>query len=216
MSENATTETKKESRVRRTSQAARSGLDVMLSDAASGGPPRFIAPGSAVKVGAGLARHPQRVIGRAAGLGAELARAATGRSELAPAKGDRRFADRAWEGNWLFRRAAPGLPRRRRDRRRVDLRRRRRLARRAARAARGRERARRARADQLRLVQPDGDQGDRRHRRRQSRPRRAAPRARSEHARRDCRRPSTRASSRSAATSRPRPDRSCCGPTCSS
>ena len=103
MSENSTTETKKESRVRRTSQAARSGLDVMLSDAASGGPPRFIAPGSAVKISAGLARRPQRVIGRAAGLGAELARAATGRSELTPAKGDRRFADPAWEGNWLFR-----------------------------------------------------------------------------------------------------------------
>ncbi len=103
MSDNPATEPKKGSRVRRTSEAARSGLDVMLSDAASGGPPRFIAPGSAVKIGAGLARRPQRVIGRAAGLGAELARAATGRSELAPAKGDRRFADPAWEGNWLFR-----------------------------------------------------------------------------------------------------------------
>ncbi|MFZ0976925.1 MAG: hypothetical protein WAN22_32200, partial [Solirubrobacteraceae bacterium] len=71
MSENSTTETKKESRVRRTSQAARSGLDVMLSDAASGGTPRFIAPGSAVKISAGLVRRPQRLIGRAAGLGAE-------------------------------------------------------------------------------------------------------------------------------------------------
>ena len=86
MSENSTNEAKKGSRVRRTSQAARSGLDVMLSDAASGGPPRFIAPGSAVKIGAGLARRPQRFIGRAAGLGAELARAATGRSERAPAR----------------------------------------------------------------------------------------------------------------------------------
>ena len=103
MSENSTTETKKESRVRRTSQAARSGLDVMLSDAASGGTPRFIAPGSAVKISAGLVRRPQRLIGRAAGLGAEFARAATGRSELTPARGDRRFADPAWEGNWLFR-----------------------------------------------------------------------------------------------------------------
>jgi polyhydroxyalkanoate synthase len=107
MSENPISEIN-ESRARRTSQAARSGLDVMLSDAASGGPPRFIAPGSAVKVGAGLARHPGRVIGRAAGLSAELARTAAGRSELAPAKGDRRFADPAWERSWVFRRLMQG------------------------------------------------------------------------------------------------------------
>jgi polyhydroxyalkanoate synthase subunit PhaC len=107
MSQNPTTEIK-ESRVRRTSQAARAGLDVMLTDAASGGPPRFIAPGSAVKVGAGLARHPRRVVGRAAGLGTQLARTAAGRSQLAPAKGDRRFADPAWERNWLLRRVLQG------------------------------------------------------------------------------------------------------------
>jgi polyhydroxyalkanoate synthase subunit PhaC len=107
MSDDTTTEMN-DSRVHRASLAASSGLDVMLSDAASGGPPRFIAPGSAVKVGAGLARHPGRAIGRAAGLGAELARTAAGRSELAPAKGDRRFGDRAWEGNWLFRRVLQG------------------------------------------------------------------------------------------------------------
>jgi polyhydroxyalkanoate synthase subunit PhaC len=107
MSDNATTEMN-ESRLGRASRAASSGLDVMLSEAASGGPPRFIAPGSAVKVGAGLARHPGRVIGRAAGLGAELARTAAGRSELAPPKGDRRFGDRAWESNWLLRRVLQG------------------------------------------------------------------------------------------------------------
>ena len=33
---------------------------------------------------------------------------AAGRSELAPAKGDRRFADPAWESNWLFRRLLQG------------------------------------------------------------------------------------------------------------
>jgi class II poly(R)-hydroxyalkanoic acid synthase len=93
-----------DSRVRRASEAARSGLDVMLGEAAAGGPPRFIAPGSGVRVASGLARHPRRVAARAAGLRSELARAATGRSELAPARGDRRFADPAWEGNWLFRR----------------------------------------------------------------------------------------------------------------
>jgi polyhydroxyalkanoate synthase len=93
-----------QSRRARTSQAARSGLDVMLADAAAGGPPRFFAPGPGVKVGAGLARHPRRVATRAAGLTAELGRVAAGRSELGPAKGDRRFADPAWAGNWLLRR----------------------------------------------------------------------------------------------------------------
>src|SRR5262249_50134264 len=85
-------------------EAARSGLDVMLGEAATGGPPRFVAPGSAVKVGFGLARHPGRVAARASGLTAELRRAVAGRSELAPARGDRRFTDPAWEGNWFFQR----------------------------------------------------------------------------------------------------------------
>jgi polyhydroxyalkanoate synthase len=107
MSDNSTTDTN-QSPVRRTSRAAQSGLDVMLSEAASGGPPRFLAPGSGVKVGVGLARRPQRVASRARSLTTELARAATGRSELAPAKGDRRFADPAWEGNWLFKRVLQG------------------------------------------------------------------------------------------------------------
>ena len=78
----------------RSGEAIHSGLDVMLADAVAG-TPRFFAPGPAVKVAAGLARRPGGVARRAAGLTAELARAATGRSELAPAGGDRRFADRA-------------------------------------------------------------------------------------------------------------------------
>src|SRR5437588_116941 len=103
MSERGTTAATN-SRAVRAGEAARSGLDVMLGEAATGGPPRFLAPGSGVKVGLGLARHPRRVAARASGLTSELARAATGRSEIAPARGDRRFADPAWEGNWLFRR----------------------------------------------------------------------------------------------------------------
>ena len=86
----------------RSGEAIHSGLDVMLADAVAG-TPRFFAPGPAVKVAAGLARRPGGVARRAAGLTAELARAATGRSELAPAGGDRRFADRAWQENWLLR-----------------------------------------------------------------------------------------------------------------
>jgi polyhydroxyalkanoate synthase subunit PhaC len=86
----------------RSEEAVRSGLDVMLADAVAG-TPRFFAPGPAVKVAAGLARRPRGVARRAAGLTTELARAATGRSQLAPAGGDRRFADRAWQENWLLR-----------------------------------------------------------------------------------------------------------------
>lgn len=86
----------------RNGEAIRSGLDVMLGDAVVG-TPRFIAPGPAVKVAAGLARRPRGVVRRAAGLTTELARAATGRSQLAPAGGDRRFTDLAWQENWLLR-----------------------------------------------------------------------------------------------------------------
>src|SRR5215472_15197280 len=72
--------------------AARSALDVMLTDAAieEAGVRRF------VKLAAALARRPERVAGRFAGLGQELMRVAAGRSPRAPSKGDRRFADPAW------------------------------------------------------------------------------------------------------------------------
>ena len=83
-------------------EAIRSGLDVMLADAVAG-TPRFFAPGPAVKVAARLARRPRGVARRAAGLTTELARAATGRSRLAPAGGDHRFTDVAWQENWLLR-----------------------------------------------------------------------------------------------------------------
>ena len=49
---------------------------------------------------------PARAAPRAASgdLGAELGAVAGGRSEVRPAKRDRRFADPAWQSNWLFRR----------------------------------------------------------------------------------------------------------------
>ena len=87
-----------------TSDAAHAGLDVMLTDAAGGGRSRFIRPGEAVGIAAGLARRPDRAARRLGGLGAELARVASGRSDVRPAKRDRRFADSAWNSSWLFRR----------------------------------------------------------------------------------------------------------------
>jgi polyhydroxyalkanoate synthase subunit PhaC len=107
MSEKTTAEAKP-SRVRRTSEAAHAGLDVMLSEAAAGGPPRFIAPGTAVKVSVGLVRHPRRVTSRAASLASEMGRVGRGTSEIVPARGDRRFSDPAWAGSWLFRRLLQG------------------------------------------------------------------------------------------------------------
>jgi polyhydroxyalkanoate synthase len=89
--------------------AAQAGLDVLLTDAAVGrGTRRFIQPRAVVEVAAGVARRPRRGVRRASALGGELARVASGRSEQAPAKGDRRFADPAWERNWMLRRLLQG------------------------------------------------------------------------------------------------------------
>ena len=91
-------------------QAAQSGLDVMLTDAAldDGGLGRFLKPRAAGAAVAGLARHPGRAARDAGGLGAELVRVAAGQSDVAPAKGDRRFGDRAWQENWLLHRVMQG------------------------------------------------------------------------------------------------------------
>jgi polyhydroxyalkanoate synthase subunit PhaC len=51
-----------------------------------------------------LARQPRTVASRAATLGKELAAIAAGRSDLVPAKGDRRFTDPAWAGNLVLKR----------------------------------------------------------------------------------------------------------------
>ena len=113
-------------------------------------PPR--APRSASPPG--LARRPARAARRVGGLGAELARVAAGRSELRPAKRDRRFADPAWESSWLFRRllqthlaveaTVDGLI----SDAELDWRAR------APGALRRRQRARRARPEQLPVVEP--------------------------------------------------------------
>jgi len=95
--------------------AARSSLDVMLSDAAleGGGVGRFVKPRAAGRTIAGLARHPRRAASDAGRFGAELARVAAGHSDARPSQGDRRFGERAWQDNWLFHRLIAGLPRHR-------------------------------------------------------------------------------------------------------
>jgi polyhydroxyalkanoate synthase len=86
-----------------TAAAARGALEILLTDAAVGGRRRFVPAGAAARTVGGLARRPRRPAARAKTLGAELARAATGRSRLRPAAGDRRFADQAWQTNPLLR-----------------------------------------------------------------------------------------------------------------
>lgn len=86
--------------------AARAALDVLLTDAAVGNPAAQVLkrPVSAVSVAAKLVRRPDRVARRGAGLALELGRVWAGRSEIAPKRSDRRWADPAWEGNWYLRR----------------------------------------------------------------------------------------------------------------
>jgi poly[(R)-3-hydroxyalkanoate] polymerase subunit PhaC len=80
-------------------------LDLLLADGALGVLRRFRPDGAAVRLAVGLARRPQHVAGQAASLGAELARVAGGRSQIAPERRDRRFADPAWSQNPLLKRA---------------------------------------------------------------------------------------------------------------
>ena len=79
----------------------------MLSDAVLEGDVvgRFLKPKTAGRTIVGLARHPRRAVRDAGRFGVELAHVAAGRSEARPPKGDRRFGERAWQDNWLLRRA---------------------------------------------------------------------------------------------------------------
>ena len=79
-------------------------LDLLLSEAGRGPLRRFLPGMSGVRLATSLARRPRAVVGRAAGLGAELARVQAGRSEVAPHPKDRRFADEAWAKNPFLKR----------------------------------------------------------------------------------------------------------------
>jgi polyhydroxyalkanoate synthase len=82
------------------------GLDMLLVDAAQGPLRRLVPPaGTVLRLGAALARQPGTVARRGGELAQELGRITVGRSELAPGKKDKRFADPAWMGNPLLRRA---------------------------------------------------------------------------------------------------------------
>ncbi len=80
-------------------------LDLLLTSSAVGVAERMMPNVAWSRFALNLAKQPRTVAARAAGLGRELISVAEGRSDLAPAKGDRRFADPAWRGNPLLRRA---------------------------------------------------------------------------------------------------------------
>jgi polyhydroxyalkanoate synthase len=83
-------------------------LDALLIDAALG-PMRRLAPNaSTAKFAARLALRPATTARRLGSLTAEIARIGIGTSTVAPGKRDRRFADPAWTGNPLLRRAVQG------------------------------------------------------------------------------------------------------------
>jgi polyhydroxyalkanoate synthase len=82
------------------------GLDMVLVDAARGPLRRLVPPaGTALRFGSALAQQPGTVVQRAGELVRELGKVVAGSSELAPGKKDKRFADPAWSGNPLLRRA---------------------------------------------------------------------------------------------------------------
>ncbi|HLM07075.1 MAG TPA: alpha/beta fold hydrolase [Blastococcus sp.] len=83
-----------------------SGLDMVLVDAARGPLRRLVPPaGTALRFGSALARNPRAVARRTSKLARELGKVAVGSSELEPGRKDKRFADPAWRGNPLLRRA---------------------------------------------------------------------------------------------------------------
>lgn len=79
-------------------------LDLLLTSSAVGVAERMMPNVAWSRLALNLARRPRAVASRAAALGRELAVIAEGHSQLAPPKGDKRFAEPAWQGNPILRR----------------------------------------------------------------------------------------------------------------
>jgi poly[(R)-3-hydroxyalkanoate] polymerase subunit PhaC len=79
-------------------------LDLLLTSSAVGMADRLLPNTSWSRFALRLAKQPGTVASRAGAFGRELLSIVEGRSELAPAKGDKRFSDPAWRGNPLLRR----------------------------------------------------------------------------------------------------------------
>jgi polyhydroxyalkanoate synthase len=79
-------------------------LDLLLTSSALGMADRMLPNVSWSRFALSLAKQPRTVASRATALGRQLVSIAEGRSDVAPAKGDKRFADPAWQGNALLHR----------------------------------------------------------------------------------------------------------------
>jgi polyhydroxyalkanoate synthase len=79
-------------------------LDLLLTDGALGVLRRLRPDGAALRLATSLAGRPGLLSQQAKALGAELAQVALGRSQVAPGRKDRRFADPAWTQNPLLKR----------------------------------------------------------------------------------------------------------------
>jgi class II poly(R)-hydroxyalkanoic acid synthase len=79
-------------------------LDLLLTSSAVGIADRMMPNTSWSRFALSLARQPRTLASRAAALSRELVSIAEGHSEVAPARGDKRFADPAWQGNPLLKR----------------------------------------------------------------------------------------------------------------
>ncbi len=79
-------------------------LDLLLTSSARGMADRLLPNVAWSRFALSLASQPRTVASRAAKLGRELVAIAEGRSDVVPAKGDKRFADPAWRGNPLLHR----------------------------------------------------------------------------------------------------------------
>jgi polyhydroxyalkanoate synthase len=86
----------------RTADELAAPLDLLLTSSAVGVAERMMPNVSWSRFALALARRPRTLASRARELGGRLVSIAEGRSDLAPAKGDRRFADPAWQGNPLL------------------------------------------------------------------------------------------------------------------
>ncbi|MGZ8803361.1 MAG: PHA/PHB synthase family protein [Mycobacterium sp.] len=82
--------------------------DLLLTGSALGVASRLMPDTAWGRFGVNLARRPDVVAKRMGSFGRELVSIATGSSDRAPVKADRRFSDPAWSGNPLLKRSMQG------------------------------------------------------------------------------------------------------------
>ena len=83
-------------------------LDLLLTSATRPFARRMMPNATWARFGASLAKQPRAVAERASALARELGSVASGRSNRAPARADKRFTDPAWQHNPLLHRIMQG------------------------------------------------------------------------------------------------------------